>query len=155
MFHLHWNSRLFLCVYSCILCNTNLLNCGCFVLILKKNKGGPVNWHGVPVSMGTLVPNLSKHARDRAQGQKLPSDLARGARAWRHARATCTGLLFASGASFLLHFPSSSSLLLSPRDQTLLPPLPSTPLPPQILPNFSPNFTQIHQIGVERCEFHQ
>ena len=56
----------FLCVYSCILCNTNLLNCGCFVLILKKK--GPVNWHGVPVSMGTLVPNLSRHARDRAKG---------------------------------------------------------------------------------------
>ena len=34
----------------------------------KRKKRGPVNWHGLPVSMGTLVPNLSRHARDRAKG---------------------------------------------------------------------------------------
>ena len=103
-----------------------------------------MNWHGVPVQRGTLVPSLGmarcvpqQHAR-----KSLPSELARVPRATRHDRATCAGFIFTPGSLFFLTFHPllhSFSLLDAPNPNL---PLSFHSPPNSHPPYFSPNFNQ-------------
>ena len=146
--------RSLLFVYSCILCKLVLFHFGCFIFFSKK--GGPVNWHDVPVPRDMLVSSLGmarcvmhKHGRKMSSSElalatraewhnrascaekTTSSNLARCDRTARHDRAACVG--FSAPISFF--FPPFSFFFLTSSLSTTVKPSPphlATPLPTQI-----------------------